>query len=36
MAPHNALGTMNTKLADEIWPKVVSFLKQHLPAVARS
>jgi len=36
MAPHNALGTMNTKLADEIWPKVVSFLKAHLPAVARS
>ena len=36
MAPHNALGTMNTKLADEIWPKVVSFLKAHLPEVARS
>ena len=27
MAPHNALGTLNATLAAEIWPEVVSFLK---------
>ena len=30
MAPHNALGTLNAKLAAEIWPGVVSFLKTTL------
>jgi carboxymethylenebutenolidase len=30
MGPHNALGTLNEKLSDEIWPQVVSFLKQKL------
>ena len=30
MAPHNALGTMNAKLAAEIWPTVVSFLHDTL------
>lgn len=30
MAPHNALGTLNAKLAAEIWPKVVSFLHDTL------
>jgi carboxymethylenebutenolidase len=30
MAPHNALGTLNAKLAAEIWPGVVSFLKKEL------
>lgn len=28
MAPHNALGTLDAKLAAEIWPKVVSFLHE--------
>lgn len=32
MGPHNALGTLNEKLADEIWPGVVSFLKSKLGA----
>jgi carboxymethylenebutenolidase len=32
MGPHNALGTLNQKLADEIWPGVVSFLKSKLGA----
>jgi carboxymethylenebutenolidase len=27
MGPHNALGTLNTALADEIWPKVLTFLR---------
>jgi carboxymethylenebutenolidase len=30
MGPHNALGTLNAKLAAEIWPGVVSFLKKEL------
>jgi carboxymethylenebutenolidase len=30
MGPHNALGTFNGKLADEIWPGVVSFLNSKL------
>jgi carboxymethylenebutenolidase len=30
MGPHNALGTLNVKLAAEIWPQVVSFLKANL------
>jgi carboxymethylenebutenolidase len=30
MGPHNALGTLNEKLAAQIWPEVVSFLKDHV------
>jgi carboxymethylenebutenolidase len=30
MGPHNALGTLNAKLADEIWPRAIDFLKKHL------
>ena len=30
MGPHNALGTLNATLADQIWPEVVSFLKSKL------
>ena len=30
MGPHNALGTLNEKLAAQIWPEVVSFLKDSL------
>jgi carboxymethylenebutenolidase len=30
MGPHNALGTLNAKLAAEIWPQAVSFLKTNL------
>jgi carboxymethylenebutenolidase len=30
MAPHNALGTLNAALAAQIWPDVVSFLKETL------
>ena len=30
MAPHNALGTHNAEKAKEIWPKVVSFLRENL------
>jgi carboxymethylenebutenolidase len=30
MGPHNALGTLNTKLAAQIWPQAVSFLKTNL------
>jgi carboxymethylenebutenolidase len=30
MGPHNALGTLNAKLAAEIWPTAIAFLKQHL------
>jgi len=30
MGPHNALGTLNTKLAEQIWPQAVSFLKANL------
>jgi carboxymethylenebutenolidase len=32
MAPHNALGTLNEKVAAQVWPEVVSFLKSNLPA----
>jgi len=32
MGPHNALGTLNAKLAEQIWPEVVSFLKTHVRA----
>ena len=28
MGPHNALGTLNEKLAAQIWPEVVSFLQK--------
>jgi carboxymethylenebutenolidase len=30
MGPHNALGTLNEKLAAQIWPEVVSFLKANV------
>jgi carboxymethylenebutenolidase len=30
MGPHNALGTLNEKLAAQIWPEVVSFLRSKL------
>jgi carboxymethylenebutenolidase len=30
MGPHNALGTLDEKLAAQIWPEVVSFLKDNL------
>ena len=30
MGPHNALGTLNARLAEQIWPEVVSFLKAHV------
>jgi carboxymethylenebutenolidase len=30
MGPHNALGTLNETLAAQIWPEVVSFLKDTL------
>jgi len=30
MGPHNALGTLNEKLAAQIWPEVVSFLKDNV------
>ncbi len=30
MGPHNALGTLNEKLAAQIWPEVISFLKSKL------
>lgn len=30
MGPHNALGTLNEKLAAQIWPEAVSFLKDNL------
>jgi carboxymethylenebutenolidase len=30
MGPHNALGTLDAKLAAEIWPDVVTFLRQTL------
>ena len=30
MGPHNALGTLNTKLAEQIWPQAMAFLREHL------
>lgn len=30
MGPHNALGTLNAALAEQIWPQVTSFLKESL------
>ncbi len=30
MGPHNALGTLNERLAAQIWPEVVGFLKDKL------
>jgi carboxymethylenebutenolidase len=30
MGPHNALGTLNEKLAAQIWPDVISFLQKTL------
>jgi carboxymethylenebutenolidase len=32
MGPHNALGTLNEKLAEQIWPDVIGFLKNKLSA----
>jgi len=28
MGPHNALGTLNEKLAAQIWPEVIAFLQK--------
>jgi carboxymethylenebutenolidase len=30
MGPHNALGTLNTALAAQIWPQAIAFLKEQL------
>jgi carboxymethylenebutenolidase len=30
MGPHNALGTLNTELAEKIWPEVIAFLRSAL------
>ena len=30
MAPHNALGTLDEKLAAQVWPEAVTFLKERL------
>jgi carboxymethylenebutenolidase len=30
MGPHNALGTLDEKLANQIWPEVIAFLKKRL------
>ncbi len=30
MGPHNALGTLNATLAEQIWPDVISFLRKSL------
>ena len=30
MGPHNALGTLDEKLAAKIWPEVVRFLQSKL------
>ncbi len=30
MGPHNAFGTLNARLAAEIWTEAVGFLKDHL------
>jgi carboxymethylenebutenolidase len=30
MGPHNALGTLNAQLAEQIWPEVIAFLKDTL------
>jgi carboxymethylenebutenolidase len=35
MAPHNALGTLDEKLAAKIWPEAVAVLKGALPARQR-
>jgi hypothetical protein len=32
MGPHNALGTLNTALAEKIWPGVTTFLRETLLA----
>ena len=36
MGPHNALGTLNEKLAAQIWPEVVSFLSDALGSSKRA
>lgn len=30
MGPHNALGTLDQELADQIWPEVIAFLRDQL------
>jgi hypothetical protein len=30
MGPHNALGTLDEKLAAQIWPEVTTFLRKRL------
>jgi carboxymethylenebutenolidase len=30
MGPHNALGTLDEKLAAQIWPEVVAFLQDNV------
>ena len=30
MAPHNALGTQDQELYDQIWPQATEFLHTHL------
>ena len=30
MGPHNALGTLDEKLAAQVWPDVIAFLKSKL------
>ena len=30
MAPHNALGTQNQELYDQIWPQATAFLHEHI------
>ena len=30
MGPHNALGTLDQELADQIWPGVITFLHERL------
>jgi carboxymethylenebutenolidase len=30
MAPHNALGTFNAELSEEIWPGAITFLHEQL------
>jgi carboxymethylenebutenolidase len=34
MAPHNALGTLNEKVAAECWPETLAFLKEKLSGAA--
>jgi hypothetical protein len=34
MGPHNALGTLDEKLAARIWPEVLTFLRSTLSATS--